>query len=232
MRYLMLIVWFLPIAATAQFNISFNTGIATFTMSDLKNSQMRVQNSLPVKAKVISSFPAFWIYNGNMKWIFDNGIIIGADGSYTSTGGRVYYSDYSGKIIYDQTLIGYSVSTFIGKAFKLKDESLTLQCYLMVGTTYTKYEDQYSEQSEPNESYGLDLSGSSHFLQPVVNLSKRFGFVAANINVGYYQTAVPGNLSASFSGTQQSNDYSFTADWSGLRLGCGASFYFSGRAVK
>jgi hypothetical protein len=226
MRYIFILLYFLPIAAAAQFSISFGTGRGSFSMTDLRNQQLSVRNAMPVKAKVISSFPDYWFYNGGMKWAFENGIMFGADGSYTSSGGRLYYSDYSGKIIYDQTVKSFSVSTLIGKIFKLNGESVTLQCYLMVGTTFSKYDDHYSEQSDFSRDNKFELSGKSRFMQPVINLSKRFGFVAANVSLGYYQTVIPGNLSMTSSGSQPSNGYSFTADWSGLRVGCGLSFYF------
>jgi hypothetical protein len=221
MRYLIVILGFLPLSVSAQFNISLSTGVAAFTaMSDLKNNQVYLQNSWPVKPKVISSFPAYWTYHLNLKWMFDNGIIIGGEASYTSTGGRIYYSDYSGHMIYDQMLKGYSTSTFIGKAFHLKDESLMFQFYLLVGTTYTYYEDHFSE-AEPQRSSGNELSATSQFLQPTVNFSKRFGIVAANVNTGYYQTLLAGSFSS------DNAQLPASADWSGLRFTCGVTFYFS-----
>jgi hypothetical protein len=225
MRYLLLSILLIPMAASAQFNISFNTGIAYFNMADVKRYQTSQTNRMPVHAKVISSFPAYWCYNGTAKWILDNGIMIGADVAYTSTGGRVSYSDFSGKITFDQTLLNISLSTFAGKAFRLKDNSLTLQCYVMTQTTFTDYQDQYSEQSQIGGNDSHSFGGISHYIQPVVNLSKRFGLIAVNMNIGYSKLITDGDLTGLYD-EPQSNDLVITADWSGLRLGCGVSLYF------
>jgi hypothetical protein len=225
MRYLFMIISLIPMAASAQFNISFNTGVASFNMSDVKSYQVSTRNKMPVHAKAVSSFPAYWCYNGSAKWILDKGIIIGTDVAYTSTGGRVSYSDFSGKITFDQTLVNLSVSTLAGKEFRLKENSLTLQCYIVMQTTLTKYHDEYLEQSTFERKDSHNLGGVSRYIQPVVNLSKRFGLVAINVNVGYSQIFMGGDLTDLYDETQN-NDPTITADWSGVRLGCGVSLYF------
>src|SRR5258708_40338556 len=102
-----------PLLATAQLQLTLNSGIGTYQMGDLKTLQDNVLKSMPVKAQVISSFPAYWFYEltaTNVKGKF----VMGGSISYGSSGGRLYYSDYSGSLWYDQLSSFYSVTTMLG----------------------------------------------------------------------------------------------------------------------
>src|SRR5690242_18842284 len=82
--------------AVSQGTFSINAGVGQFKMSSMKDYQKYVQSIFPVETQITSSFPSYFIYDISAHWLVYNSLVLGGSSSLGSTGGRVYYSDYSG----------------------------------------------------------------------------------------------------------------------------------------
>lgn len=86
-----------------EISLGLGVGYDTFWMGNVKDFQGMLARGLPFNAQVLESFPAYADFSLSCmksypKWYW--GGIVG----HTSTGGRVYYSDYSGSIALDQLI--------------------------------------------------------------------------------------------------------------------------------
>lgn len=111
---LLLLITALPVYSQKSFEIS--TGIYTFSMGDMKSIQSQILNESEVRLEPVNEFPPFWAYNVTLAFEQKgiDGIIsyIGGEVDYTSTGGRLSYSDYSGSYHFDQILKRFSIGGF------------------------------------------------------------------------------------------------------------------------
>jgi hypothetical protein len=108
-----LLLLLLRVPALAQgglpkWGLGLTGGMATFSMSDLKEYQReRINDGIP-DAQIVKSFPVY--FTGAVHVTYTDGrkffdVSVGR----TSTGGRISYSDYSGKYSHDMTVImGYT----------------------------------------------------------------------------------------------------------------------------
>lgn len=88
----------MTLAASAQeFVPSVGIGYSTYSMKSMRNFQEEFAKGFPVNAEVLQDFPAYINYWGSLTMQYDDvsmAIVVG----HTSTGGRIYYQDYSGYI--------------------------------------------------------------------------------------------------------------------------------------
>ena len=77
---------------------SASAGMASPSMDDLKYLQESILSSYPVEGKITSSFPPFTNVSINLVKEWYEHIHIGAGYSFSTTGGKSSYSDYTGSI--------------------------------------------------------------------------------------------------------------------------------------
>jgi hypothetical protein len=94
-------VIFLRTAAYAQVDLYANTGVAAYQQRELKMYQDDIIKAIGVPAKATDNFPPYLTYNLGVNLNLRN-FIIGIEVGHGSTGGRVYYEDYSGLFKADQ----------------------------------------------------------------------------------------------------------------------------------
>lgn len=86
---------------TGTYSAGVSVGYSTFSMEQLKDMQRELKRQYPVDMKILEEFPGYWNYNASFLIYQDEryyGWVVG----HTSTGGRLYYSDYTGHIASDQ----------------------------------------------------------------------------------------------------------------------------------
>jgi len=201
---------------------SASFGGATFRMDDMKYLQESILGSYPVEGAVISSFPPYFTGSAQVVHQFLTHLRAGAGYTYSTTGGRSDYTDYSGSVETNITAISHRFGININYSF-LGNDRLDLSLYGKLDANFTNInitssinvlgrtnviQNKYKSIS-PNGSAGLE------FLY-------KFKESAIGIEAGYL-VDMGGDLSNTESGTDllDPNDQHriLTSDWSGWRVG-------------
>jgi hypothetical protein len=90
-------------------DFGFVCGISSYSQKDLHRYQDYIMSQVPVNAKRTDEFPSYYTFGGllNKRWTAWE---MSIEAGHGSTGGRIYYEDYSGKLILDQLLKSNYVS--------------------------------------------------------------------------------------------------------------------------
>lgn len=232
MRCVLLLLLFSPLTLAAQFSLASGVGYASFEMGDMKILQRELQKSFPVKAQITSSFPAFWFYELSGMQTNYSDFVVGGSVSFTSTGGRLYYSDYSGMIGSDQLLTSLTVSGIFGKTIRTKNKRFSVTGDVRPGVMGTNLELTTTEEiSGPRRTTSNSFHSLNFTFQPTVTLTGKVGRFGLNMVAGY-QAAIAGKLHHKGDReaylTSGSEGYEVKADWSGIRASIGISFDFAG----
>jgi hypothetical protein len=137
-------------------SLGFEINYNNYSLSSFKNFRNEIVNTLPVEAKVTENFPAFIGFKGLYSNKYKNykfSVFFG----YNSTGGRISYSDYSGKLLIDQVLNIYStgVQLYI-PLYQRNNYSLYLAPNSSFAFTTIKFSQKveiYSEKQEESEKF-------------------------------------------------------------------------------
>jgi len=202
--------------------ISASFGGATFAMDEMKYLQENILESYPVEGAVISSFPPYFTGSAQVIHQFMTNLRAGAGYTYTSTGGRMDYTDYSGNIETNMIAISHRFGVSVNYSI-LGGERLDLSLFGKLDANITHLDisstinalglsnglqNKYKSLS-PNGSAGLEL---------VYKLKDS----AIGLEAGYL-VDLAGDLSNRESGSDllDPNDRqkTLTADWSGWRAG-------------
>lgn len=202
--------------------VSAMLGGATVKMDDMKYLMDIILESYPVEGAIISSFPPYFSGSINVLHQFYPQLRGGAGYTYTSTGARANYNDFSGLISTDMFLVSHRLGISLNYSLMGTDRldlslygrldanysimDITSTVYVLDRTNIGKY--QYSSIS-PNGSAGLE------FL---------YNFKDSAIGIeGGYLVDLPGKLKDRETGNEllDANDSQrvLTTDWTGWRIG-------------
>jgi len=220
---------FLIVPLYGQFNISLSSGYGVYDLSEMKKFQEYDRTHFPVNAKIISSFPEYWFYEGSGKYLFRNNFMLGISMAYGSTGGRTSYADYSGKITSDE-LINFKMLTIsLGGIENLSSNGLAIAVDLKPGITFTGLTVRYDQEinnTKSSESYKFRSQNIT--VQPTLSIIKRWSQFAISAGIGYHLTVLSGKISLK----DQKKAFLSTgnepvhAEWSGLRVSGGLTYFF------
>jgi hypothetical protein len=203
----------IPFISKGQTILRFRTGIASYTMSDLKSIQQSQQSSFQVPAKTLSSFPNYYYYGVGVDNVGRN-FVTGLHLNFGSTGGRVYYSDYSGVVGSDQRLTYTDLSGMFGYFFGRSDSKfrigLSLNTGILLGNT-TIHDYLNVTGYANNYDYSYAYKNFNFFIQPNLNLQYNLGPLVLGTSVGYNLNAINSKLS------NDGGQLPYKADFSGLR---------------
>jgi len=170
---LIALVMFLGLSATVlgqTYGLTISAGAATSRMNDMKYLHEHILGTYPVEGKITSSFPPYTsVTLSGFKQLYDQ-IRIGGAYSYTTTGAKSSYADYSGNISTEMTAISHRVGAFIsyrvlgGNRLDLSLNgrmdanitSLTIQSYYEIYTYYNGASNKYRSIS-PSASVEAEL---------------------------------------------------------------------------
>lgn len=197
-------------------------GAATFQMDDMKYYQEYILGNYPVEGEIISSFPVY--YSGSLgyfKKIYPH-IKIGAGYTYTTTGAKSDYTDFSGNLHTTMSAVSHRIGGFISYIFMGTDKldlslfgrvdanisTMEVGTYLYAGGVSSGVYSKYRAVS-PNGSAGLELL-------------YRIGDFGIGIEGGYLLD-LPGKLNDTESSSKLYDPEDprrvLTSDWSGWRAG-------------
>jgi hypothetical protein len=121
-RYTLIAIVFASFSVAAQ-NVSVRAdiGIGSYSHSELKYYQEDLRTELSLnRDAVVKSFPSYLTYAiaVEVEW---KHWMIGGEIGHGSTGGRIYYEDYSGRFVSDQ-LVTYNYIAVVPSAIVHRDE--------------------------------------------------------------------------------------------------------------
>jgi hypothetical protein len=193
--------------------LMLTTGMADYSMKDLKKMNTYVQESLQFDTQVTDNFPMTIQVGGHFALVFSNNYKLGILYAYNSTGSRVTASDYSGYYQFDNIVTGHTVGIMNGflvygyKAIRLDFQANAgfIASDLKMSETLTVADTTIS--SAPH------YTAIGFYAEPRVELSCHWKNLKGGFYLGYCIN--PGGKIRNGSG-QKSN---YTINWSGLRFG-------------
>lgn len=223
------LLWAVP--TSAQFNLEFHSGYGSYSNGDLKKYQTSLVKDLN-GGKVLESFPAFWFYGVDAKWNRPSSQI-GLSWSQGSTGGQVYYADYSG-FFKEQHLLKYNaIRTVTAAKLTFGGGNTWLQADPRFGLAFaTLRVTRAVSATDGTQSIVVNESSRfkavNPFCEPTLSLGQRFGSVSLNVFLGYHLDLSSTSYRESNGELLNSNGADVSMNLSGLRTG-GSIGYYLGR---
>lgn len=202
--------------------LSASFGGATFAMDDMKYLQEHILSSYPVEGDIISSFPPFFTASAEVVHQFFTHLRAGAGYTYTSSGGRSDYSDYTGNVETNMTAISHRFGVSVNYSI-LAGERLDLSLYGELDANLS-YLDISSTINVLGFTNGIQNKYTSISPTGSAGLELLYNFKdsALGIEAGYL-VDLQGDLSNRESGTDlldpNDRDRILSTDWSGWRVG-------------
>lgn len=173
----------LPVAGQ-KLELFFGPGYASYSQGELKAFQRYYIKQSGVKMTVAEKFPAYVTYlagaNLSMnKWTF------GFEFGHGSTGGRVYYEDYSGKLISDLVIVYNSMGVKTSFVVKQSEKfSMSMGAKFLFSPSKLTFSNTATIGSDTDtETYVL--KGTNFGFQPGVNFRRYFGPTFLDLGAGY-----------------------------------------------
>lgn len=228
-----MIIVLLPAIAFAQkWSVAGEIFYGTFKMKSIKDYQHGIVVwPAPDEFKVVDNFPAYIGYNFLAGYNVSPRLSLGIRLQYTSTGGRVAYGDYSGELIVDQLLHGYSAG--INSTYRLTNPSdWDVYMSFTAGAMRTSLTNVYSFHlfDQSPSIYEYRFRSYNYFFNPAITVKRRF-----NDHLGFYASLgyefqIHRTLRSSINDewylkTMDGKD-DVVAEWDGLRIGIGISYHF------
>jgi len=210
------------------FNLGFEMGWATYSMSELKEINTIVLNNLPFPAKIVSDFPPYYYYKPRFVFEFDQSEF-GVFFTRQSAGSRISSRDYSGEYLFE--ILTYAKSFGIHYLVKLNPgDLLEIGLYSDLGHYTSELEmmetlELFGEESL-NEEYIFRTN--SFFLEPGFSVSFQYQPVKLQLMAGYSYEFGKKGLSANT--IEMINIYSgknAKISWDGFRAGASLSYCIS-----
>lgn len=198
----------------------------TFDMHDMKALQNELFTGVPFEVQATDSFEPYAGFQLSLGRGFEKdnftwrtGIIV----AYTSTGGRIGYSDYSGTLRGDQLLNLLSLGILGGIEKSTKKWTFGADLPLTYDLTNFKLNSELivGNQTIYSESYNFRSEGLS--IQPRVNVLRNFSSWSLGISAGYQQFLLNPDLvwkgDNESTITLEDSNKPLKAHWNGFRVG-------------
>lgn len=222
----------IPLLASAQLSVEYTGGYGGYTqMGDVRKLlETKLKTTLPTlpNAKVVANFPNYFTHTFGLNYVYKREEF-GFQITRMSSGGKIAYSDYSGKYTNKLTLSGVRIGTryrydYKDLLFKGK-QKLVLFWELSPGVIVSSL--KHSVFSEyPNktvtESNDPDYSSTVFSLLPQMGIKTNYGRFGFHALAGY---------DLEFGG-KLDNGFNTKISWMGLRAGIGFSYTFPPRKEK
>ena len=231
-KYITLIFLALMASATAkaQVRVSYSVGYGDYKMDDMNRlldaSLSLVAMELPAGVSITDRFPGYVTHSLDATYAYKRHEF-GLKGTYMTTGGKIAYSDYSGRYNEDLTLNGYRVGAMYRFHFlqtQLGTLPLSLFGELSPAITFTslKYEALLSlpdfdiNETNPVDNVSTDETGYS--IQPMIG-----GQLFVMRNIFFILSA---GYDFEFGSELSTTNNLLRADWTGFRVNGGVGFSF------
>ena len=222
-----IIGFFASECAAQTWDVSFSAGVASYSFDELKDYQAYIKDETVTNATITEAFPAYLIYSINLSKQIKK-FILGIEGVHGSTGGRVYYEDYSGRFVADQNVrynqVGLTAAFTLfeknnfqiagGLKTSLIFYTLDIENSLTLGT----------ETISENKAFGsINLA-----FQPHVVVKKAFGnfFFSGSLGYEVQNISIPETKDDDKLFLAGKDNEPVRLQGNGVRLTCGVGFRF------
>jgi hypothetical protein len=196
----------------------FTGGIAAVAMKDMKYLQEHILSTYPVEGRVTSSFPPYTSTSLTLYKQFYDYLSVGISYSYSTTGGKSSYQDYSGQIYTEITPSSHRLGAYLSYVILGGDLlDLALSGRLDANFTNMNIESYYSIFS-----YGSRLTNRYWSLSPSGSIGGELWYRLRKISLGLeagYMVDLKGDLKETGGGDPlrdpNDRDRVLTSDWSG-----------------
>ena len=160
--------------------VTFSAGVASSQMNDLKYLQEHILSTYPVEGKITSSFPPFTSASITMfKQLYDH-IRIGGGYSYSTTGGKSSYADYSGDISTEMNATSHRLGAYLSYLVLGGDRlDLSLNGSLEANLTSLSIQSYYEIFN-----YSNGMSNNYRSLSPSVSAGGELMYTMKKISLG------------------------------------------------
>lgn len=207
-----------PFARAQGGGVIFTGGVASSTMSDLKMLQEHILSTYPVEGKVTSSFPPFTTTSLTVfKQYFDY-LRVGVSYTYTSTGGKSSYQDYSGEVFTEMTATSHRLGAYLSYVI-LGGDLLDLSLAGRVDATYSTI---FIQSRYNIYSFGNQISNKYWSISPCGSIGPELTIKLNKISLGVdagYLVDLRGDLKDTSDGVTLKDpadrDRALSSDWTG-----------------
>jgi hypothetical protein len=220
----MLLLSFVSKATVAQkIRIELGSGIAGYSMTDLKSLNDLALKNLPIEGKITDNFPSQPYETVTISSHIWKAFIVGITGSYYTTGSRVSYKDYSGEYRFDNVLSSYNPGILIGA--KLYSGAVDIS--LLTRTSYSfvnmKLKETIMDDSQTNKFKSNSIS-----VLPELKIARRIKMFEISLNSGYmYDFEAPYTFSDGNGKLRNSEtNKEIRNNWSGFRFSLNLGYCF------
>lgn len=210
-------------AGAQKMMLGAGAGYGTFSMSDTKDYNETIQNTLPFTPVLTDDFPGWFYFGGEMLYSFPKNIAAGITISTTSTGSRLHLADYSGEYTFDNLQRGWfpGVKVLLGKA-PGQQNGLCFSAEAGMSFSSMHFDEKLLVYEEDASDQG-DFSAHGFFIKPGVSYLQNLGqHLILSANVSYYLGFESGYFVNGHSDQKISNpetDEAIKPNWNGLRAG-------------
>jgi len=165
--------------------IGIETGIGTYSMSDLKKINSEVQKIYPFDTKIVSDFPPYFYYQPVLS-IKSGKISFGFVYSYQSTGSRISAKDYSGEYLFDMKVHSSSPGIYTDVDMWSK-YGFSLSIYLTSKATFSKLRtNEYFTLLDSLLTNNIsNYRAINYNFEPGISLTRSVSHFTFGINAGY-----------------------------------------------
>ena len=193
-------------------------GLASFRMTDMKYLQEHILETYPVEGKITSSFPPYTSASVTLFKGFSDYLRLGGSYSYSTTGGKSSYQDYSGDIYTEITATSHRFGAYISYTILGGDRlDLNLNGRLDANVTSMTVESFYTIYI-----YSNGLSNKYRSVSPSGSIGAELMYRLKEISLGMeagYQIDLQGDLKDPENDNPlldpNDGERVLTSDWSG-----------------
>ena len=217
-----LVTMFSAGALAQRIGVSASVGMASQRMDDLKYLQQYILGTYPVEGKITSSFPPFTNISMNVVVERYEHLHIGGGYTFSTTGGKSSYADYTGNISTEISATSHRLGAFLSYSI-LGGERLNLSLYGRVDANLSivDIESAINILGRTNAIFN-QYNSISPSASPGLELMFKFEGFSLGLDAGYL-VDLSGNLKHKESGDDLTDpndrDRILTTNWTGWHVG-------------
>lgn len=208
--------------AKAQLRVSASINYGNYAMKDLKSLQSDFLRQLsPIPVRSTDKFPPFPGFEGSIVWV-SSSTGYGVEAGYNSTGARIAYSDFSGKLLFDQFV--YAPKVGLTSFIILNDEQQIWEASFSAsaGILFNSYRLQLNTtlNGVPVDSEVIKFKSTNFYFLISPSITRHVKSAFFTIRFGY-QVDYAGSLALSTNNSLKllaSSGEEARADWRGVRI--------------
>lgn len=202
------------IVSSQKLVISFESGVGTYSMKNLKLVNNSASTAVPFETKLVDDFPPYFYFRPSVTLKF-NSHNIGLVYNMQSSGARITSKDYSGEYVLDMKVKSNSIG--ILNEFDTNKGKSILSFYTIAGMNFSEINLVENltvfDQKAPSEE--VNLPSNSYFIEAGIKPKFTFNKLALGLNLGYNY--------------QFKNKKELTPEWNGVRVGLFINYIFGKR---